>query len=128
MFDVATAISGPRPPRSERRDTGSACTAGSSLLTRVTVSIDTAANTANDTRHPAAVPNDVSSGTPRTRPADAPLPASASARPTCARDTILVNYPTTTEKNSACFTPPTVRPTATTANAGAAATSALLTA
>src|SRR5262245_24714112 len=128
MFDAATPTSGPRAPRSEPGDTSSVCTAGSNLLTRMNVSIDTAASTVNDTRHLAAVPNDVSSGTPRTRPADAPLPASASARPTCARETSRGAYPITNETNSALVTPPTIRPTATTANTGAAATSALLTA
>ena len=61
-------------------------------------------------------------------PAEAPPAASASARPTSARDTSRGAYPITNEKNRACVIPPTVRPTATTANAGAAATSALLSA
>ena len=90
--------------------------------------IDSTASTANDARHPAAVPNEVDSGTPRTMPAEAPPAASASARPTSARDTSRGAYPIINEKNKACVIPPTVRPIATRANAGAAATSALLSA
>ncbi len=52
----------------------------------------------------------VDNGTPKTKPADAPPPTSASARPTSARATSRGAYPMTNEKNRACVIPPTVRP------------------
>ena len=118
-------VDGGRQPW-RRVDIDSCSTRGSSATTRANVSADSTARTANDPRHPAAVPNDVNNGTPRTRPAEAPLPASARARPTCAPETSRGEYPITSEKNSACVTPPKIRPTATTENNGATATRTLL--
>jgi hypothetical protein len=125
-FDADIATRAPRPAPTEPPDSGSWLTLGRSLLIKTNARTDSTARTANDTRQPKALPNDVDNGTPRTIPVEAPLAATASARPTCARDTSRGAYPITNEKNNACVIPPTVRPTATTANTGAAATNALL--
>jgi hypothetical protein len=85
-----------------------------------------AARAKNAARQPAAFPSTVASGTPRTNPAGTPTEASASARPVCAGGTSRVAYPMKTEKNSACVTPPTARPTASTARLGASAEMTLL--
>ena len=81
----------------------------------------------NAARQPRAAPSAVESGTPRTKPPDTPIEASAIARPVWVAGTSRAAYPMQTEKKRAWVMPPATRPTASTPKVGAMAEMTLLT-